>query len=92
MLAPNFVTALIGIVLISAGANGYLIKPIGWLKRLLLIPAGIALIVPLELAALDIAINIAGAILGIFVLAPEWYRLARRRLHRSSAGAEGDNL
>lgn len=39
-------TALIGVIFLSAGMEGYLLKPAGWPERILLLAAGVAMLVP----------------------------------------------
>lgn len=66
------------------GASGYLINPIGWLRRGLSILAGILLIVPVTtVGSRGLIANIVGIIVGAFVLLPQskqW--IATRRLKR----------
>ena len=67
----HVITAFIGLLLISAGLEGYLFQNTGWVKRVLFIIAGIALMAPSYMAELG------GGALGIFLTLWEW--LIRRK-------------
>jgi len=82
VLVPTLVTAVVGTFLLAISMNGYLIRPIGWSRRVLLIPVSIGLLIPFELGGMNLASNVAGAILGALVLMPEWYSIIRSRLKR----------
>ncbi len=73
-IALAIVTSAIGVILLSAGCVGYLFRPLGWTKRVLLIAAGLALIPPPSGATWIIA-NVAGLSLGVAVVM--WERRAR---------------
>ncbi len=78
MIVFTLIMALAGTVLVAIGVNGYLFKPIGWLRRILLILAGLGLLMPISLAGLAVACYVAGAILAILVLSPEWRTMAKK--------------
>lgn len=71
------VLAFAAIGLIALAAEGYLLKPIGGLRRTLLILAGLALCVPLSMGGLAVIFYVTGVILAIVVLAPEWRTIAK---------------
>jgi len=63
-------TAFIGVLLLSAGIEGYLFRQIKWLERILFLAGGILMMIPIPLYTY-IGIGIGG-VLGI-------WQLARRR-------------
>jgi TRAP transporter 4TM/12TM fusion protein len=84
MLVPTLITAVAGTGLVAIGANGYLFRLIGLLKRILAILAGIFLITPVTaLGNMGWTFNGCGLILAACVLLPEWrYWMAKRRLKK----------
>ena len=64
------VTALIGVVFLSAGMQGYLLKPAGWAEKILLLAAGITMMIP------GLATDLIG--LGLGVLAVVYQLLVRK--------------
>ena len=61
-----FISAIIGVIWLSAGIEGYLFKPSNWIERILLIGAGLSMIVP------EWKSSVIGLILGIFVSFWQW--------------------
>lgn len=90
MLVPNLVTAVGGTGLIAVGASGYMFNRIGWLRRILILIAGIFLVVPITaLKGTGLLINAIGAILGISLLWPEWkHWMAQRRAKKAQPGMQ----
>lgn len=90
MLVPNLVTAVAGTGLIAVGASGYMFNRIGWLRRILILIAGIFLIVPIiALKGTGLLINAIGAILGISLLWPEWkHWMAKKRAKKAQPGMQ----
>jgi len=91
MLLPNLATAVAGTGLVAVGMNGFLYNPIGWLRRILIILAGIFLIVPVTtLVGAGLILNIIGMVLGASMLWPEWrHWTAKRRLRRDEEILKG---
>jgi TRAP transporter 4TM/12TM fusion protein len=77
MIAVDFVTAVAAVWFVSAAVMGYSVRDLGWLDRALHLVAGICLIVPVGAFAEARWMNIAGALLGVALLA--WERALRRR-------------
>lgn len=72
-------TALVGTVAIGVAMVGYLARPIGWLKRLLLVVAGTGLLIPPGGAiAYSWTINLLGGVVALGIISYEWH--ARRSL------------
>jgi TRAP transporter 4TM/12TM fusion protein len=71
-----FVSAAIGVWLISVGLIGYFVQPLGWPIRLAFLVAGFCAMLPLEAFAGAVVTKIAGVVLGGALIAVE---LARRR-------------
>ncbi|MBI2204661.1 MAG: TRAP transporter fused permease subunit [Candidatus Rokubacteria bacterium] len=68
------VTAAAGVILLSAGCVGYLLRPLDWTKRTLFIAAGLALIPP-PAGAAWIMTNVVGLSVGVALVV--WERRAR---------------
>lgn len=77
MIAVDFVTAVAGVWFVSAAVMGYSVRDLRWLDRALHLAAGIGLIVPVGAFPQARWMNIAGALLGVALLA--WERALRRR-------------
>jgi TRAP-type uncharacterized transport system fused permease subunit len=79
LIALSIVTATAGTISIGIAMAGYFVRPIGWIKRMLLAAAGIGLLIPpggeIEHSW---AANAGGAAALILILLLEWS--ARRRL------------
>ena len=65
-IAIAVVSAIIGVVLLGIGAAGYLFRPLGWGKRMLMSLAGLLLIPP-PADAYWIAANVIGLTLGLLL-------------------------
>jgi TRAP transporter 4TM/12TM fusion protein len=66
-------TALAGTALLAIALSGFLFRPMGWLWRLVLAVAGVALIVPpIGPVRYSEALNIGGGALGLIFIAIEW--------------------
>ena len=85
----SIATAIVGAVLLGVGLVGYLFRPIGVLRRLLFLLAATGLLIPVAetgtYTTLTWAINAAGVVLAMFMIAIEW--LARSRLQESKIAA-----
>jgi TRAP-type uncharacterized transport system fused permease subunit len=88
-IAIAFVTAVIGVGLISIGAVGYSVRPIGPLTRLAYAAFGLMALTPAEQfgGALVDAIGVTG---GIALLAFD--RIAAQRLRRQTAVSPGSGV
>jgi TRAP transporter 4TM/12TM fusion protein len=79
MLVPTLLTAVAGTGLVAIGANGYLFRLIGLLKRIVAILSGIFLILPVSaLGNIGWILNALGLFGAACVLWPEW----RYRKHK----------
>lgn len=76
-IALAIATALIGIYLISAGVAGFMTRPLDWIKRVVFVASGFALMIPANAFTGAIYTDIGGAIVGIGLAA--WEILASRR-------------
>jgi TRAP transporter 4TM/12TM fusion protein len=74
----DFVTALVGIWLMSFGFVGYSMRPIAWPERATYMVVGAMLLAPIALFPQAIYLNIAGAAAGALLVGRE-YSLRRRR-------------
>ncbi|MCJ7654045.1 MAG: TRAP transporter large permease subunit, partial [Dehalococcoidia bacterium] len=70
-IVVHVTTAFVGLLLMSAGFEGYLFQNLGWVKRPLFIIAGLGLLMPFYTG------EIIGGALGIFLILWEW--LIKRR-------------
>jgi TRAP transporter 4TM/12TM fusion protein len=86
-IAIDFVTALLGIWLMSFGFVGYSIRPINWTDRAAYIIVGAFLLAPIALFPQALYFNIAGAALGGGLIARE-YLLRSRRRHEGGVHAK----
>ncbi len=68
LVARTFVTGMLGAYFISAGVEGYLIRPATVLERLFLFAAGILLIHPGGFT------DVLGAVIAAVILLPQWYK------------------
>ena len=81
----DFVTALAGIWLISAGFVGYALRPIAAAERLAFAVAGTFLLVPIALFPQAIYFNVAGVLIGALLM---WREFSiRSRLRRETIAA-----
>jgi TRAP transporter 4TM/12TM fusion protein len=90
LLVPTIITAVLGIAGLSVALEGYLIKPMGILNRILFALAGLALLMPVEFGLISIISNVAGGGLFVVVCLVEWLlwrQTKRKRLPESPAGA-----
>lgn len=65
------VTAVIGVIFLAIGVAGFLFRPLGWTKRIIMIVAGIALI-PSATAPIWLASNLCGFVIAMSTIALEW--------------------
>lgn len=72
LLLPTVVTALAGIAALAIGAVGYLFRPVGALRRILFILAGLALLMPIEFGQMSAISNICGGVLCVAMVLLEW--------------------
>jgi len=66
-IAAAAITAIAGVILLGIGVAGYLFRPLGWAKRLLLIAAGILLMPPPD-GVYWILANVMGLVLGTLLV------------------------
>ncbi len=85
-IAGAIVTAVIGVVFLAIGVAGFLFRPLGWTKRIIMIIAGVALI-PSASAPIWLAANLGGFVVAIIVVALEWkFRVPKIVLSQPSVG------
>ena len=65
------ITAIIGVIFLSVGVAGYLFQRLAWIKRALMIAAGL-LLIPSASTSLWLGANAAGIILGVALVVVEW--------------------
>lgn len=65
------VTGVIGVIFLAIGVAGFLFRPIGWTKRILMMGAGVALI-PTATAPVWLGANVAGFLIATAIVALEW--------------------
>jgi len=64
-------SAVMGVIFLGIGVAGFLFRPIGWVKRGIMILAGVALI-PSAVTPLWLATNLAGLAVALGIVALEW--------------------
>ena len=79
-IALAVLSGVIGVFLLAAGMQGYLVRPTGWLLRVLLLAGGIMMMVP------DFTTDLIGAFLGVIVLSAQL--LGHRRIWKVSGKAD----
>ena len=70
-IGAAIITAIIGVVFLSVGVAGYLFQRLGWIKRALMIAAGL-LLIPSASTSLWLGANAAGIFLGVALVVVEW--------------------
>jgi TRAP transporter 4TM/12TM fusion protein len=70
-IASALFSAIIGVIFLAIGVAGFLFRPLGWTKRIIMIIAGIALI-PSATAPIWLATNVGGLVVATIVVALEW--------------------
>ncbi len=73
-----FVTAVIGVYLVSVAVAGFMTRHIGWLHRLAFAVAGIAMMIPANAFPGALWTDIAGFVAGVLLIVIE-IGVARRR-------------
>ncbi len=68
----DLATAMLGVVFGTAALIGHFNRRLGRTARVLLVPAALAVILPVEALAYSWAVNIAGLLAGVAVLALHW--------------------
>jgi len=79
-------TAIAGVWLVSIGVVGYLTRPQNAFERLLYVAAGIALVVPADAFRGAVMTDLAGMLLGVGLVAREFFRKRRSGLVQATAG------
>jgi TRAP-type uncharacterized transport system fused permease subunit len=77
-VVPAIVTAVGGVWLVTAAFVGYLFRPLGRIGRILFAAAGVALMIPANVAPWGLWTDLAGGALAVVLVA--WEGLAARRL------------
>jgi TRAP transporter 4TM/12TM fusion protein len=77
-IAVSFLTAAFGVLLLGIACVGYSSRPIGWGRRLWAIGAAALLIMPPIPHVPELALDAAGAVLGVMFLSVEWSASPRR--------------
>ncbi len=70
-IGAAIITAVIGVIFLSVGVAGYLFQRLGWIKRALMIAAGL-LLIPSASTSLWLGANAAGILLGVALVIAEW--------------------
>jgi TRAP-type uncharacterized transport system fused permease subunit len=70
-IGAAIITAIIGVIFLSVGVAGYLFQRLGWMKRALMIAAGL-LLIPSASTSLWLGANTAGILLGVALVITEW--------------------
>ncbi len=75
-IAISAIAAILGVGMVALGLEGYLLRKLMWVQRVLLVMGGVALLAPIETA------KFAGLSLAILLFFWEWIRVRRsRQLH-----------
>ena len=72
-IAINAIAAILGIGMVSIGFEGYLLRNLGWVQRILIVIGGLALLVPSEI------VRFPGLGLALFLFYWEWVRVKRSK-------------
>jgi TRAP-type uncharacterized transport system fused permease subunit len=75
-IGSAIVSAIIGVIFLGIGVAGYLFRPLGWVKRAIMILAGTALI-PSATAPVWLATNLSGFVVAMIVIGLEWSQRPR---------------
>ena len=78
-IAMNFVTAAVGVYLISVAMEGYFTRRIGWIARTILMISGLAALLPDPALGFRGIVDAAGVVVGLAVLAIEFVRTRAMR-------------
>jgi TRAP transporter 4TM/12TM fusion protein len=70
-IGAAIITAIIGVIFLSVGVAGYLFQRLGWIKRALMIAAGL-LLIPSASTSLWLGANAAGILIGVALVIVEW--------------------
>ncbi len=70
-IGAAIITAVIGVIFLSVGVAGYLFQRLGWIKRVLMISAGL-LLIPSASTSLWLGANSVGILLGVALVIAEW--------------------
>ena len=70
-IGAAIITAVIGVIFLSVGVAGYLFQRLGWIKRALMISAGL-LLIPSASTSLWLGANSVGILLGVALVIAEW--------------------
>jgi TRAP-type uncharacterized transport system fused permease subunit len=73
------VTASVGVVLLGAACAGYIFRPLGWGKRIILLLAGLLLLLP-NWSGVWLIADAAGFVLGFSLILWEWNKSAVREI------------
>jgi TRAP transporter 4TM/12TM fusion protein len=79
-VAITFVTAVLGVFLVSIAVVGHFQRPLGFVMRLLFAAAGIAALIPAEAFRGGVALDVVGVVGGAILLTNEYLVRARRQL------------
>jgi TRAP-type uncharacterized transport system fused permease subunit len=80
----SFATAVMGIYLVSVGVVGFMVRPVGPLRRVAFALAGLALMIPARAFEGAIWTDVAGFALGTALIASELGILGRLRKRKMS--------
>jgi TRAP-type uncharacterized transport system fused permease subunit len=83
-----FVTAVIGVFLISIAVVGHYLRPLSPPPRILFIAAGLAALTPADLFPGGAVVDLAGVVGGVILLANEYFVRARNRAGTAAKPSE----
>ncbi|HKX50287.1 MAG TPA: TRAP transporter fused permease subunit, partial [Candidatus Binatia bacterium] len=79
-IGAAIITAVIGVIFLSVGVAGYLFQRLGWIKRALMIAAGL-LLIPSASTSLWLGANAAGILLGVALVIVEWSSASKHAIN-----------
>ena len=79
-IGAAIITAVIGVIFLSVGVAGYLFQRLGWIKRALMIAAGL-LLIPSGSTSFWLGANAAGILLGVALVVAEWSSASKHAIN-----------
>ena len=79
-IGAAIITAVIGVIFLSVGVAGYLFQRLGWIKRAVMIAAGL-LLIPSASTSLWLGANAAGILLGVALVVAEWSSASKHAIN-----------
>jgi TRAP transporter 4TM/12TM fusion protein len=78
-IGSAIITAAVGVIFLGSGVAGYIFKPLGVIKRLILVAAGL-LMIPSASTSYWLAANSAGILIGIALVIFEWTSASKHHI------------